>query len=188
MVDQTAHIDTDLAVRAPDVALKRTSQETTGQLRARIQKLMIAIDPDSARQRYEGRLKDRRVVNQATEGGTANLMGLDLPIADSNAAMRRLDRMAHRLKASGDPRTIDQIRADLYLDLLNGRATGQPQGEGGVVDIRVDLTTLADLDDNPGQIPGWGPGSSRHRPQGGTGAEVVGVAARSPKRTVRWLT
>jgi hypothetical protein len=26
-----------------------------------------------------------------------------------------------------------------------------------VVDIRVDLTTLAGLDEKPGQIPGWGP-------------------------------
>ena len=27
----------------------------------------------------------------------------------------------------------------------------------GVVDVRVDLTTLVQLDDNPADIPGWGP-------------------------------
>jgi hypothetical protein len=118
---------------------------------------VIAVDPDSARNRYEAKLVERRVVIEATETGTANLFGMDLPAADTNAAMRRINRIARSAKTADDPRTIDQIRADILLDLLNGRQPDQSHGDGAVVDIRVDLTTLTGLDDNPAEIPGWGP-------------------------------
>jgi hypothetical protein len=157
VVDQTSHLDQETARRVAEVALERAGGETTGQLRARIRRLVIAVDPDSARERYETRLVDRRVVIEATDAGTANLLGLDLPPADANAALRRINRMARSAKTAEDPRTIDQIRADILLDLLNGRDPSQKLGDGAVVDIRVDLTTLTGLDDNPAEIPGWGP-------------------------------
>jgi hypothetical protein len=157
LVDQTSHLDQETARQVADVALERAGGETTGQLRARMQRLVIAVDPDSARERYETRLVDRRVVIEATDAGTANLLGLDLPPADADGAMRRINRMARSAKTAEDPRTIDQIRADILLDLLNGRQPGQSHGDGAVVDIRVDLTTLTGLDDNPAEIPGWGP-------------------------------
>ena len=62
------------------------------------------------------------------------------------------------MKAKGDKRRIDQIRADILLDLLTGK--GQTQRDPptrGVVEIRVDMTTLAGIDDQPGEIPGLGP-------------------------------
>ena len=157
VVEQTAHLDTETARQVAKVALTRAGGETTGQLRARIRRLVIAIDPDSARERYEARLKDRRVVIEATETGTANLLGLDLPPADANAAIRRINRLARAAKTGDDDRSLDQIRADILLALLNGKEPGQSSGSGAVVDIRVDLTTLTGLDDNPAEIPGWGP-------------------------------
>ncbi|HSJ84458.1 MAG TPA: DUF222 domain-containing protein [Acidimicrobiia bacterium] len=157
IVDQTSHLDETTARKIADTALEKAGGETTGQLRARIRRLVIAVDPDSARERYEAKLADRRVVVEATETGTANLFGLDLPAADTNAAMSRINRLARSAKTADDPRTLDQIRADILLDLLNGRHPEQSQGDGAVVDIRVDLTTLTGLDDNPAEIPGWGP-------------------------------
>jgi hypothetical protein len=43
------------------------------------------------------------------------------------------------------------------LDLLNGRHQETSGSGREVVDIRVELTTLIGLDDQPGEIPGWGP-------------------------------
>ena len=54
-----------------------------------------------------------------------------------------------------DPRSIDQLRADIFLDLLHGRAH-QP-GDRGTVDITVELTTLAGLSETPGELNGYGP-------------------------------
>jgi Domain of unknown function (DUF222) len=133
---------------------------TTGQLRAHLGRLIITVDPASARDRYEQKLKDRRVISEMTDAGTANLLGLDLPPADTNAVMRRINRLARTAKKNDDPRTIDQIRADILLDLLTGRNQTVERGSGGnraVVDIRVAMTTLAGQDDQPGEIPGWGP-------------------------------
>ncbi|HVR77272.1 MAG TPA: DUF222 domain-containing protein [Acidimicrobiia bacterium] len=157
IIDQTSHLDQEIAWQVADVALERAGTQTTGQLRARIQRLVMAVDPDSARERYEVRLLDRRVAIEATEAGTANLFGMDLPAADTSAAMRRINRLARSAKTADDHRTLDQIRADILLDLLNGRDPNQKLGVGAVVDIRVDLTTLAGLDNNPAEIPGWGP-------------------------------
>jgi hypothetical protein len=73
--------------------------------------------------------------------------------------MCRINQLAHTAKRKGDRRGIDLIRADIFLDLLTGDPP-ERQGSGsdrGTVDIRVDLTTLLELDDNPGEIPGYGP-------------------------------
>ncbi len=157
IIDQTCHLDRDAARVVADTALDRAPDQTTGQLRARIQKLVIAVDPDSARERYTMGLAERRVLTEASDSGTASLLGLDLPVASANAAMRRINRLARAARTAADPRTMDQIRADVFLDLLNGRGLKHNRGNRGQVDIRVDLTTLANLDDKPAEIPGWGP-------------------------------
>jgi hypothetical protein len=157
IINQTSHLDRELVREITKTALERAHRQTTGQLRSRLQKLVIEVDPDSARARYEEGVARRRVTAEATESGTANVFGLDLPAADSSSAIRRINRLARDLKTAGDTRTMDQIRADIFLDLLNGRNDHLNGNSRGVVDIRVDLTTLAELDDNPAEIPGWGP-------------------------------
>jgi hypothetical protein len=71
--------------------------------------------------------------------------------------MCRINHLAKSAKRQGDRRMIDQIRADIYLDLLNGNHQENSGSDRGVVDIRVELTTLLQLDDHSGEIPGWGP-------------------------------
>jgi Domain of unknown function (DUF222) len=155
--DLTMPLPPDLAEKVTDTALERAPGLTTGQLRAHLGRLIISIDPAAAQERYEDRLEDRRVFSEQGEDGTANLMGLNLPPAETNRAMRRINRLARSLKSKGDRRRIDQIRADIYLDLLTGK--GQPNSgssDTGVVEVRVDMTTLAGIDNEPAEIPGWG--------------------------------
>jgi hypothetical protein len=118
--------------------------------------LIISIDPAAAQDRYEKRLTERMIVCEMTDAGTANIHATDLSADKANQAMCRINRLAHTAKRHGDRRGIDQIRADIFLDLLNGNQAGDGN-DHGVVDIRVDLTTLLELDDKPGEIPGWGP-------------------------------
>jgi len=49
------------------------------------------------------------------------------------------------------------LRADVYLDLLAGRPVDGADTARAVVDIRVDLDTLAALTDHPGELAGYGP-------------------------------
>ena len=157
LCDLTMPLPRELARQVCDIALERAPSLTTGQLRAHLGRLIISVDPAAARERYEQKLKERTVFSEQGEDGTANLMGLNLPPAETSRAMRRINRLARALKAKGDRRRIDQIRADILLDLLTGN--GQPNGSSdkGVVEIRVDMTTLAGIDDQPGEVPGWGP-------------------------------
>jgi hypothetical protein len=157
LADQTTHLPEELAEKVTDVALEKAPGQTTGQLRARIQKLILTIDPAAATDRYQTRLEERRIVCEPTDAGTANLLGLDLPATEANQAMCRINNLAHAAKRHGDKRGIDQIRADVYLDLLTGRGEFADSKDKGVVDIRAPLATLLGLAEDPGEIPGWGP-------------------------------
>ena len=150
----TSHLDEDTARRVVDLVIGDASRLTTGELRARISRLCIEADPGSATEKYDSAVEGRRVVVESSPEGTANLMGLDLAPDRVVAIGRRIDRVAKSLKRAGDPRSIDQIRADVYLDLLAGN---HQDATGGMVDLHVDLDTLAGLSEAPGELGGYGP-------------------------------
>lgn len=154
IVRETTHLEDDTARAVVDRIIADAPRWTTGQLMARIRKLCIAVAPDEARRRYEHAVEERRVVGEPTDAGTANLLGLGLPPHRVAAAQRRINQLAKTLRGSNETRTMDQLRADVYMDLLTGKTTA---GKGGTVDIRVDLDTLTGLSDTPGELGGYGP-------------------------------
>jgi hypothetical protein len=149
-----SHFDEAAARRVVDAVIGDAPRLTTGELAARLRRLCIAVDPDEAEERYREAVEGRRVVVEASPEGTAHLMGLDLPPDRVARIARRIDRLAKSLNRSGDPRSIDQIRADVLVDLLSGR---HQDAQGGMVDLRVDLETLAGLSEAPGDLAGFGP-------------------------------
>ncbi|MGH8949378.1 MAG: hypothetical protein ACRDXF_11015, partial [Acidimicrobiia bacterium] len=96
--DQTCHLPQDLARTVCDQALEKASAQTTGQLRARIQRLIITVDPAAAKDRYEEKLSERKIVCEPTDAGTADIHGLDHPVDRANLAMCRINRMAKKAK------------------------------------------------------------------------------------------
>jgi hypothetical protein len=154
MVNGTSHLDEPTARLVVDSVIGDAPRLTTGELGARVRRLCVEVEPDTARERYQEAVEGRRVVTEATPEGTAHLLGLDLPPDRVAATARRIDQIAKSLRRAGDPRSIDQIRADVYLDLLAGRHT---DAKGGTVDLRVDLDTLAGLTEAPGDLAGFGP-------------------------------
>jgi hypothetical protein len=102
-------------------------------------------------------VETRNLVADRNPDGTANLCGWSLPADRVAQARDYINQIARSLKTSSESRTLDQLRADVFLDLLCGTPHTSHTGGGGVVDIRVDLTTLAGLAEAPGQIPGFGP-------------------------------
>ncbi len=154
IVWQTTHLDDDTARAVADRVIDDAPELTTGQLIARIRKLAISVDPETALRRYDQAVAERRVVLEPTGDGTANLSAMDLPPDRAIAARRHIDRLARSLRGFDEQRSMDQLRADVYVDLLCGSATS---GRGGTVDIRVDLETLTGLSDAPGELAGYGP-------------------------------
>ncbi len=157
IITGTCHLEPEPRNRVAEVALERAPHQTTGQLDARIRRLVIQVDPDMAKTRYQEAVKERRVISEANPDGTANLHGLNLPAHRTGAVMRHINRLARAAKSADDPRTMDQIRADVLFDLLAGKHNNQNRRSRGTVDIQVDLTTLAGLTENPGELAGYGP-------------------------------
>jgi hypothetical protein len=170
ILDHTAHLPPETAGAVVDEILERAEEMTTGQLAERLRRLAIAVEPEEARLRYETAVEERRIVTEATTDGTAHLLGLHLPPDVVVAATDRIDRIARRLKTANETRSIDQIRADVFLELLCG---GGQAGRSGTVDIRVDLATLAELDEHPGDLAGFGP-------------VVADIARRAARAADRW--
>ncbi len=110
--------DTD-AAKVEDMILPRAAAMTTGELSSACLRAVIKVDPQAARNRKEKALKDARVEAWVEDSGTAALAGRDLPPADVIAADKRIDAIARWLKAHGTKGTLDQIRAKVYLALLN---------------------------------------------------------------------
>jgi Domain of unknown function (DUF222) len=113
------------------------------------------LDPEDATKREQRGVEERRVIGEPNPDGTGNLIGLNLPADRVAAILERINRLAKAAKTAGDSRSIDQVRADVYLDLLTGSSLSRTSA--GSVDITVDLATLTGLSEVPGEIPGWGP-------------------------------
>jgi len=152
----TEHLSIGLARDVADRVMADAPRLTSGQLAARIRRLCIDIDPDDARQRYRRGIDERRLIAEPTESGTAHLLGLDLAPDRVTAAAAKINQLARSLKTAGESRTMDQLRADVFLDLLEG-TSGHATKTTGVVEIHVDLETLANLSDHPGELAGYGP-------------------------------
>ena len=120
----TTHLPVDTARKVVDQVIERAPGLTTGQLGARIRTLCIESDPDEAEDRYQHAVQDRRVVASMTEAATANLAAYDLPPDRVAAAMARIHHLAQSLNTRHESRTMDQLRADVFLDLLDGVHVG----------------------------------------------------------------
>ncbi len=156
IVHATSHLQEETARQVAAAIADAAPKLTTGQLAARIRRLCVEIDPDEAVDRYEEAIENRRVVLQPTESGAAGLLAIDLPVDRATAAANRINDLARSLKTAQETRSMDQLRADVFLDLLVGDVEPSSR-EKGVVSIHVDLATLADLNQRSGDLAGYGP-------------------------------
>ncbi|MCA1736060.1 MAG: HNH endonuclease [Actinobacteria bacterium] len=150
-------IDPETASPVAEQVLERAERQTTGQIRARLAKLVITVNPAAASDRYQAGLKNRKVVLDPNQDGTANLHLYNLAPDQAALAFDRLDQHARALATGEELRTLDQLRSDVALDLLVGCLQHLERGRKPIVDLRVDLTTLMGLNESPGEIPGFGP-------------------------------
>ncbi|HEY5890302.1 MAG TPA: DUF222 domain-containing protein [Acidimicrobiia bacterium] len=156
LIDETIHLTETQARLVVDEVIDRAGQLTTGELRSRVRKLCFAIEPEEAELRYETALEDRKLVQEPTVDGTANIFLTNIAPDKAAEALDRINQIARSLHTAGENRTMDQLRADIAIDLLCGNPTHSGTNAGNV-DIHVDLETLARLNDDPGELAGYGP-------------------------------
>jgi hypothetical protein len=177
-----AVLDPAEARAAEALVLGRAGRLTPAGLRSAIGRAVIEVNPDKARKRREKAARDARVERWAEASGNAGLAGRELPPAGVLAADQRIGWWARQLKRAGLDGSMDELRAQAYMDLLLGTdsrpgqdataGTGEPRdsavpagavpagfggtvpaGFAGTVNLTVPLATLLGLADRPGEIP-----------------------------------
>lgn len=148
---------------------------TPTQLRAIARAVAAQLDPGSVAE-AQRRAQSDRCVRVIDLGDAMARLSADLPATLAYAAHDRLTALAREVKgmplpetaaeaASDDvePRTIDQLRADVLADLL---LAGSPSGHGdgdalasitAHVQVTVPVLTLAGLSEEPALLAGCGP-------------------------------
>jgi hypothetical protein len=154
-----SHLDADTVESVLDATLEEAEGLTTGQLRHRVSKQVMIEDPDGAKSSFHEGLEERKVVSQANPDFTGCLHVCSADPRLIASASRHVDRIARNLKdMEGEERSLDQLRADVALDLLQGKSFDSEQGNArGGVWLSVPLETLVGLTDLPGKLGGYGP-------------------------------
>ena len=103
--------------------IERAPALTTGQLRAALNRDLLAADPEAAERRRQTEEKQARVERCPEQGGvTASLSGRNLPVPATVAAWNHVTAVARGLRRSGASGTLDELRVLVYLGLLSGQA------------------------------------------------------------------
>ncbi|HEY7483293.1 MAG TPA: DUF222 domain-containing protein, partial [Streptosporangiaceae bacterium] len=120
MVDGLGTLDPALARQLDADLIGEAIDATKTQLRHRLARAIKQADPAAHAERTRRAKTERRVEVWDNDDDTCDLVGRNLAAADAHAIRNRLTAAAQAMKADGDLRTIDQIRADLHHDLLRG--------------------------------------------------------------------
>jgi hypothetical protein len=94
---------------------------TCGKLRSAAHRLVLKLDPDSARRRKEAARREAHVRRFREESGNTGMVARELPSAEAAASWQHLEQRALDLRAAGLPGTLDELRIQAYLDLLQER-------------------------------------------------------------------
>ncbi len=167
--------------------LGQAPAQTTGQLRACLNRALLSADPAAAERRRQREEKYARIEQTPEPGGvTATLGGRYLPVTATVAAWNRISALARRLKGAGADGSLDELRVQVYLALLTGQAAGILDGattaasQPGSSDGETSAG-LADADGTRGRR--HEPGTFRRRSgQGGPSQPASGGRERGARR------
>lgn len=202
LVDTLADEPLEVALAVQDDVLPDAPGLTPTQLRRRVHREVLRLDPAGTRSRHEAAHARRRVDRpRMLDHGMAGIWAV-LDAADALRVDNVVDTLARTARDTGDPRTLDQLRADVLTDLALGRALpGADQGPDGaasqesgrqpahlpghvpghlpvraVINVTVPLSTLLGTGEEPAELAGYGPvhpDTARALAAGGTWRRLV---------------
>jgi hypothetical protein len=109
---QTARLTAELLPLAPRL--------TTGQLVDRLRRRILSMDPDALRKRYQKAVRNRAVFGYLGRDGTASFGASGLTPEEAAGSSARVFALARTIRRAGHPDSLPQIRADLFIALLDG--------------------------------------------------------------------
>ncbi|RZT84551.1 uncharacterized protein DUF222 [Pseudonocardia sediminis] len=158
----TAVLPDEKAREVEAAVLSKASDATLRQVRDRLRRAIAKIDPDGEYRRHTTANTERRVSIRSLEDGMASLWFYG-SAEQIEAAWQMADRLARAL-GPDDPRTLDQRRFDLAMQVLQGRLTVTDLN-----DLDTAVTDILASGDGSGTDDGCGIGSDSGTDQGCTG-------------------
>ena len=130
LVDGLAGVAVPLALDVQDALLPAAPTRTPTQLARDLARALITFDPVGAAARHDHALSGRRVDRpKVLADGMAGLWAV-LPAVGAARLDSALDCLARGARTAGDPRTLDQLRADLLVGLTAGDVAGSAARAG----------------------------------------------------------
>lgn len=157
IAEQAALLPEDKAILAEFEAAMEALAEAlpTTKLRLRARALQEKLRAESLTERHRRTVADRRIFVEAAPDGMAWL-GAYMPAEAAYRAKARIDAQALHLQGTpGEERTLAQLRADVFADLLTGDGTSAEVR--ATVAITVPVLTAMSESDEPGSLDGYGP-------------------------------
>lgn len=154
IVDGTAHLSVAHARLVAEAVDESMQHLTTGQLRSRVRRACLEVDPHSARQETKKAKAQRLFATQPEADGTVSIHMYGVDAVRAQELSDRINRIARGLRGDGESRTMDQLRTDVAIDLLCGTASPTI----GRVHFTIGLTDLFDPDvQAAADLAGYGP-------------------------------
>jgi hypothetical protein len=157
LAELTGNLDDDARRKIEEKVLEKAGKRSTRWLRETARREILRVDPEAAERRRTQRKKERRIEKYASDDGMSWL-SFYLPAEKAEAIYRRVNAIAKGAKTREDPRSMDEMRADVAMGLLLGASSNVTTR----IEVRVDATTLMGYDDKPGTLSGYGPVSADH--------------------------
>jgi hypothetical protein len=152
LVDAVEDLPDEVAHTVTDHVLAHAEGRNPTQLRRLVRRAVLRHDPDGGVQRHKTAREKRCVEFHPRPDGMADLYA-HLPAHEATVIYQRIDAFA-RQATSGDGRTVEQRRADAFVDLMLNPALG---AVGVTVNLTVPATTISGESDQPGELAGYGP-------------------------------
>jgi hypothetical protein len=154
MLEETANLDAPECARVEEKAMKNTGG-TAREFRARVRRIITKIDPEAViRKRKQARKDEVDVAIYEGEDGL-NAINALIPAEDAALAWTAITERAKQLKLAGDTRSMAELRAAAFVDLLVNCPDGTPRVTWQV-QVIVPVGTLLGLTAADGHIPGHG--------------------------------
>ncbi|MCE3556566.1 hypothetical protein LWC33_34660, partial [Pseudonocardia sp. RS11V-5] len=146
------------------LVLPRARRWTTSEISRRLRRLILEIDP-AHYERLFRRAHARRAVSACvTEDGTVTITAHGVAPEDADAAVARIDRLAHQVRRGGHPGRLDQIRVDLFVGFLDGRLHTLTDAQ--IITALLHDAASESADSPAGQVPARSTGRPRSAPAG----------------------
>lgn len=165
-----------------DQLLEIARETTVAKLSHRARRLREQLHPESLEKRRERKVRDRSVLVEPDRDGMAWLSAY-LPAEEAYGIEYRIDLTARALQCPNEQRTLSQLRADVFSDLLTHTCASDPTVEAARAVAAHSSSASSSFGTSSGPsssgVPSPGSASSAGQPGGsGQSGGYRGIAAR----------